>query len=369
MKRLYLDDNAQCQALPSVKDKVSAHLSGFGNPSSFHREGQEQRRILDDAREYVANALQAGEREIIFTSGASEANRLFIDALKETYRAFGRVIKISVSPYEHPSLLKPLLKMADEKWCEVSVFSLDEAGALVLDKDIIASSDIVMLTTAHNETGILSDIEYVANQLRPDAVLMSDVAQSLARISHPHARIDVLTASAQKIGAYAGAGALVLRRAARGLKPPWIGGGQEKGFRPGTEPLLLIAGFGEAARHINELRDHYKKIATLRDAFEVELKQCFKVRIIGERLPRLPNTSAVTFLEKNPDALRIQCDLAGLSVGFGSACSGLAPEGSFALNRMGLSIDEQKCTVRFSFSHEFSMGEMIETIERLKGFI
>lgn len=338
----------------------------FGNPSSFHREGQEQRRILDEAREQVACALNARERDIIFTSGASEANRLFVDSLRETFNDCGRVIRLAVSPYEHPSLLKPLLKMAEEKWCEVFIFPLDQKGALNLDAAVINASDVVIVAMAHNETGILPDIEFIAHHLRPDALFMSDVAQSLSRQAPPHQRIDIMSASAQKIGGYAGAGALMIRGQGRSLKPPWVGGGQEKGYRPGTEPLLLIAGFGEAASQIDDLREQYQRSKEIRDAFEATLKQHFDVAIIGEDLARLPNTSAVTFIGQNPDALRIQCDLAGLSVGFGSACSGLAPEGSFALNRMGLSIDEQKCTVRFSFAHDCSLLDLMETVERLK---
>lgn len=369
MNRIYLDANAACPPILSAQEKVQALLDVMGNPSSFHEEGQRLRAVLDEAREQVARALGAKEREIIFTSGASEANRLFVDALGLKFSKFSRAVKILMSPFEHPSLLKPMFKLAEEDWCELDIIPVDAWGKLLINQSELAAYDVVICCQAHNETGLLPDLALIAEHIAPECLLMSDVSQSLARLEMPLLRVDVMTSSAQKVGGFAGAGALVLRGHGRGLLPPWVGGGQERGFRPGTEPTLLIAAFGAAAQQVPSLRGAHRELQTVRDFFESQVKALFAVRVVGENLPRLPNTSAIIFLNQDPDALRIACDLVGLSVGFGSACSGLAPTRSFSLVKMGLTLEEEKCCVRFSFPPDFKPARIDAVLEKLQSVI
>ncbi|HXW60384.1 MAG TPA: aminotransferase class V-fold PLP-dependent enzyme, partial [Myxococcota bacterium] len=147
----------------------------------------------------------------------------------------------------------------------------------------------------------------------------------------------------------------------------WPGGSQEGGFRPGTEATLLILAMGAAASLAEKMRASYAQVAAVRDHFEKTINAACDARIIGQNLHRLPNTSAITFNISDPDALRIACDMAGLSVGFGSACSGLAPEGSFALSSMGLSLAAQKSTVRFSFTADATQNQADEAARRMIG--
>ncbi len=363
MKRIYLDANGSCPPGPEARDKIAAMVSLIGNPSSFHEDGRSLRALIDDARDHVARSLNARPRELIFTSGASEANRLFVDALVLKAKREQKILKIIMSPYEHPSLLKPVLAAADEGFFQVRVMDLDSEGKLVLEEDL-ANADVFLCCQAHNESGILPDLEAFLRQISPHTLVMSDISQGLARLKAPSVRVDVMTCSAQKMGGYAGSGALVMRGQAALLPAPWPGGGQERGFRPGTESALLIAAFGEAARVIDETRKINQELCPLRDHFE-QLLSSQDCLIIGANLPRLANTSAVCFRGQNPDALRIACDMAGLSVGFGAACSGLAPEGSFALKRMGLRLEEEKSTVRFSLAPGAILSEIEEIHHRL----
>lgn len=358
MKRYYLDANGSAPAIKEAKEKV---LEGMllGNPSSFHEHGRTLRAHLDEARLLVAKAVQARARDLIFTSGASESNRLFVDALIKNLKN----PQVLVSPFEHPSLLKPLLEAHDAKKIELSIMDLHD-GRLILPE--LDKFDVIVCCEAHNETGILSEFPF--DKASPQTIIMSDISQSFSRCSQPNLRIDALSFSAQKMGGFAGSGGLVLRGNAKNFLSPWAGGGQEKGMRPGTESSLLIQAFGAAAKEIERERVLNQDLKSVRDYFETELKKRASIKIVGENCARLPNTSAVTFLGADPDALRIGCDLAGLSVGFGSACSGLAPEGSFALKRLGLSLAEEKTTVRFSLSTGTSIEDIKVVLKRL-GFI
>lgn len=365
LKRIYLDANGSAPPVREALEIVARNLDLIGNPSSSHGHGRLLRALIDEAREHGALAVNARAKDIIFTSGASEANRLFVDALLKMVHEKKRPLAIHMSPYEHPSLYKPILRLHEEGAVGVTILELDQNGSVKTDADLLVSADVIIATAAHNETGILIDMEALARNAPENTLLMSDVSQALARRSPLPDRVDVLTFSAQKIGGLAGAGGMVLRGLGKKLSPPWLGGGQERGFRPGTESALMIAAFGAALQHIERTRSEYEKQIALRDHFEQQLKQNVAVKVLGEACARLPNTSAVCFLDEDPDALRIGCDLAGLSVGFGAACSGLAPEGSFALKRLGLSAKEERSTVRFSLCADTTSEEVDEAIERL----
>jgi cysteine desulfurase len=358
VKRYYLDANGSTPALKEAQEKVAQSLKLCGNPSSFHEHGRLMRALLDEARFHVAKAVSAKEKELIFTSGASESNRLFVDAIIKKFA--NKKPKILCSPYEHPSLLKPLLLAHDRDLIELFIIKLEQ-GRLVLEN--LEKFDVIICCQAHNETGIIPDFNF--NNLDPKTILMSDISQGFCRLDSPDERIDVLTFSAQKMGGFAGSGGIIFRGNAKSLESPWAGGGQEKGLRPGTEAWLLILAFLEASKYILRERKLNQDLKAIRDFFETKLKAQNNIKIIGEDLKRLPNTSAVVFVGADPDALRIGCDLAGLSVGFGSACSGLAPEGSFALKRLNLSLEEEKTTVRFSFCTNTSLEDIEEILKRL----
>lgn len=367
VRRIYLDANGSCPAMPEAKFKVLSSIDLIGNPSSSHDHGRLLRALIDDARQHVAKALGAHEKQVIFTSGASESNRLLVDALIKKATAALKPLNVLMSPFEHPSLLKPVMQASDFGHFSLKIMTLDDNGGLNPSPDDISRCDVLICCQAHNETGILPDMEALIAHAGPSTLVMSDISQGFSRLAPLSDRVDVMTFSAQKLGGFAGVGGAVFRGLAKDLPPPWVGGGQERGLRPGTESALLILALGEAARLVEESRKAHAKMKALRTYFEEQLAAKANIRVVGQGLPRLPNTSAICFLDENPDALRIACDMAGLSVGFGAACSGLAPEGSFALKRLGLGLAEEKATVRFSFAPDVTREDIDETIERLVG--
>lgn len=302
---------------------------------------------MDLARQRVATAMGGSDKELFFTSGASEGNRWLVDAATAT-----KPFKTWVSKLEHPSLAKPL----------AAAFATGELIP-VLDP---AEAELIFATAAHNETGLITDWDSLITQASPDAILVADISQSLGRLAPLPTRIDAMVASAHKIGAYPGSGVVLLRGNARKLKAPWTGGGQEGNLRPGTEALNLIHAFGAAAAEIDSMRLAHRALEPLRDKLEAALLQAFpSSKRVPASGPRLPNTTAICFPGTNPDALRIQIDSVGLCVGFGSACSSMTPEPSPGLLALGLTPAEAKSTVRFSLCPETTEEMVDDAIKRL----
>lgn len=343
MTPLYLDANASMPPTAAARAAAVAALDVIGNPSSPHALGRAARHLLDEARDAVAAALGGHARELVFCSGASEANRWLVDAA----RLAGRSLWISA--LEHPSLAKPAARLL---------------GALIAARP--EDADVVCCTAAHNETGILPDLAALLARTRDDAIVCVDAAQACGRLPPLPARVDAVVASGHKMGGIAGAGALLLRGRARALPPPWAGGGQEGGLRPGTEPVVAIAAFGAAAAEVERTRAAHAALAPLRDRLERELVAAWGARALGADAPRLSNTSALVVPEVDGAALRIAIDLAGVCVGFGAACSALVPEPSPALLSLGLTPHEAQATVRLSLAPGFGPADVDEALTRLR---
>ena len=370
MNRIYLDANASAPASSEALMKIRESLALLGNPSSFHENGRILRAHIDEARELTAKALGARAKDLVFCSGASEANRLFVDMLILEAKKRNTPLNVVMTPFEHPSLLKPAIAAAKDGHFSLKIFNTNSDGR-ILFYPVTKSFDVLICCAAHNETGIIPDFEALLSLSDENTIVMSDIAQGFSRLEIPSERIDVLSFSAQKMGGFAGAGGIILRGRAKTLSAAWPGGGQERGFRPGTEATLLIMACGAAASVVEEQRRLMASLTPLRNRFEAALKEIdSECLVIGEPLPRLPNTSAIRFANQNPDALRIAFDMAGLSVGFGSACSGLAPTESFSLSRMGYDLCAQKTTVRFSFPGSINAEILDDVIGRIhKGVI
>lgn len=363
---LYLDANASVpptqEALVALRE--SALVSA--NPSSPHARGREARRLLDEARRHVARALGGVDKDVTFTSGASEANRWLVDAIVALAGATARARRVVTSPFEHPSLAKPLEAAAARGEIELQVLDVTPAGALILDDAVLENADAVFVTAAHNETGVLPPLDDVLARVSASCVVAVDAAQAAARLLPVPARVDAVVVSAHKMGGLPGAGALLLRGNARLLQAPWTGGGQEGGRRPGTEALPLLAAFGAAAAVIERTRAETLALAALRDRLEKELLVAWPgARALGRGGPRLANTSAITLPDVDGEALRMAIDIGGVCVGFGSACSALAPEPSAALLALGLTREQARATVRLSLVPGSDDALVDEAVRRL----
>lgn len=337
--------------------------------------GRASRRLVDQARRNVANALGGDEKSVFFTSGATEANRWLVESIIHHGQNLQRPLNVVSSALEHPSLAKPLAVAHEKQQIALRIVDVTTSGTLDLPTTALQDVDVLCCTAAHNETGIIPRIEELVRNLPDETILIRDAAQAVARLPILDQRVDAVVASAHKIGGYPGAGAVLLRGRARRMPAPWSGGGQEHGLRPGTEAFPLLRAFGEAAAHIEEMRLAHSALKEHREHFEITMKRALSnIQIIGETMERLPNTSALTVHDVDGEALRMAVDMAGLCVGFGSACSALAPEPSPALIRLGLSRTEARATMRVSLAPhttEQSIShltkELAALIHRLRG--
>lgn len=319
--RHYLDANATEPIRPAARNAVLAAFSLTGNPSSIHADGRAARRLLEDSRETLAGRFGARPREVIFTSGATEANALALHAL-----GVGRAL--IVSAVEHPSLL-----VAGARTLPVDADGVADLGAL--DAMLAAAPHtLVCLMAANNETGVLQPVaEAAAICRRHGALLHVDAVQVAGRGGASLAALGAhsLALSSHKLGGPQGAGALLLAPDAPQSPLPLIaGGGQERGWRAGTPPLPAIAGFAAATGAVPP--DY---LAPLRDAIEAQAIAAGAI-VCGAGARRLPNTTCLALPGVRADAQVIALDLDGIAVSAGAACSSGKVAASHVLLAMGL---------------------------------
>lgn len=345
----YLDWNASSPLHPAVREVMLPWLdSHFGNASSRHEYGRLARAAIDEARARVAAAVGAHPTEVIFTSGGSEANNLFLKGaaacLKPSTLAFSAI--------EHPCVREPARQLGRTGW-KVREIGVDATGRIDMD-DWRACLDerpaLVSVMLANNETGVVQDIRALAADASgAGAWFHSDAVQGLGKLKMDFRRLGVhaLTLSAHKIGGPLGAGALIMDKRVE-LSPLIAGGGQERGLRSGTENVAAIVGFGiaselAAARVENEAR----RLERLRGRLEAFLVQR-GARVFSDGAPRLPNTSFFSVDGIDGETLVAKLDRAGFAVASGSACSSANPEPSRTLIAMGVEPDSARKAIRVS---------------------
>lgn len=346
---MFLDANSSTPPLPKAKQALLDALEVLGNPSSPHHVGRKARAVLDQAREQVAVALGAQDKQVFFHSGASEGNRWFVDAVVRLGLEQKKPQRVLVSPLEHPSLLKPLIAASERQWVDLQWISVNSDAQLLFERTQLEQADVVFAMAANNEIGTTMAWDALLALLPDRVLLISDAAQAVGRIGPLPQRVDGIVASAHKMGGVAGSGANVIRGNAVQLKAPWQGGGQEANLRPGTEALALIAAFGAAASCVEATRKAHAGLLPLRLWIESTIQNgCPGAHIVCQKQERLPNTVAVSVLVDDPEALRMAADLSGVCVGFGSACSALALDISTGLLALGMKERQAKSTLRIS---------------------
>ncbi len=333
MRRVFLDFNATCPPLPeAVEAFVRTAREAGGNPSSIHWSGRAARKALEDAREAVAAAVGAEAGEIVFTSGATEANNLAIAGVLADADP-GEVV---VSAIEHPSVLQAAATWAARFGHRCVQVPPGRDGRVDAERFLEALSPAVRLAClmwANNETGVIQPVEEVARACRARGVpLLVDGVQALGKLPVDlHALgADFVSFSAHKIGGVKGVGALFVRRGAR-LAPLLAGGGQERGLRSGTANPPGAAAFAAALGRVD-----FAACAPLRDRLEARLRDAFgeDVMIFGEDAPRLANTTMFGVRGMDGETLLMQMDLAGFAVSAGSACASGKHEPSHVLAAM-----------------------------------
>ncbi|MBT5434308.1 MAG: cysteine desulfurase, partial [Rhodospirillaceae bacterium] len=320
---------------PVARDAAMEAIARGGNPSSVHRDGRRARALLDDAREAVAGLVGARPRQIVFTSGGTEANNLAL-------RGCGRA-RLLVSAVEHPSVLQ----VRDDG----VTIPVDADGCLdlVALERLLAETDepaLVSVMAANNETGVIQPIaEVIELAHRHGALVHSDAVQAAGKITGAWAEADLVTLSAHKFGGLQGAGALVVGNGGA-ITAQARGGGQELGYRAGTEALPAIAAFGAAAREVGG--DDVEQLGLWRDTLEDSMKLAVPgAEVLGGKAGRLPNTLALAHPAIDAETMVMSFDLQGISISAGSACSSGKMAASHVAQAMGRS-DLARRAVRLS---------------------
>jgi cysteine desulfurase len=359
----YFDHNATTPLDGRVFEAMLPFLrEQCGNASSRHEYGTVARKAVDDAREAVAALVGVQPVQVIFTSGGTEANNLFIKGAA----GYLKPAQIVVSAIEHPCVAKPAQELARQGW---SLRRLAVTGQGTIDlQDVEAAlskaTGMVSVMLANNETGVIQDVAAVGECARRAKALMhTDAVQALGKIAVDFNALNVhaMTLSAHKIYGPKGAGALVVDKRLE-LRPLLSGGGHERGMRSGTENVAAIAGFGAACElAAGRMADLNRQLAALRERLERGLAGLGAV-IFGAAAERVPNTSYFALPGIDGEALVIELDKAGYAVAAGAACSSASSEPSATLLAMGVAPDVARGAVRFSLG-------AANTAEQVDGFL
>jgi cysteine desulfurase len=361
--RVYLDNNATTPVDPRVLEALHEALRDvYGNASSIHKEGQTARRRFEDARESVARLIGATAREVVFTSGGTESNNAAI---------FGAVSgstrhHIVTTTIEHPSVVEPVAEL-ERRGHSVTRVAPARSGRVDADAVISAirpETKLVAMMLANNETGVIQPVAEVGAVCRERGIhLHCDAVQAAGKIpvAVQPLGVDTLSASAHKLHAPKGIGALYVRQGLS-LDRFIVGGAQERRRRAGTENVPLAIAFGVAAEVA--LTHDPESIRAMRDRFEEAITM--NVTINGSDMPRIPNTSNITFHGADSEGIVIGLDLSGVAVSSGAACSSGRVEPSPVLLAMGLSAADARSTVRFSLSRFTTREEIDFALETLR---
>ena len=360
---VYFDWNATTPLEPLVRDAMLPWLGAsetvrFGNASSRHDYGRQARAAIDEARARVATAVGAHPTEVIFTSGGSEANNLFVKGaaacLKPGMLAFSAI--------EHPCVREPAYQLRRTGWTlkEIAVDAQGVIDGEDWQQTLLARPTLVSVMLANNETGVVQDIARLAAEARASgAWFHTDAVQALGKLELDFRALGVsaMTLSAHKIGGPLGAGALVLDKRVE-LAPLIAGGGQERGLRSGTENVAAIVGFGVACeRAVARRESESQRLAQLRAELEDQLLAQGAV-VFARAAERLPNTVFFAFDNIDGETLVAKLDRAGFACASGSACSSAQPEPSHTLLAMGVDPLVARGAVRVSLGRDTTAQEV-----------
>lgn len=360
---MYLDNAATTALHESVLERMLPYFGvDFGNPGSVHAAGRTALHAVMDARATVAECLGCTPRQIVFTSGGTEADNQALATGAEFGRRAHRM-RMVASSIEHPAVLRAL-DYWEAQGFTITLVNPDETGVVsaraieaVLDDDVC----LVSVMSANNETGVLQPISEIAQAAHAAGALFhTDAVQAAGhvRLNAETSGIDMLSISAHKFHGPKGVGALVCRTR-EGAEPIIFGGGQERGRRSGTENVPGIVGLATALEEACEtMEEDANRIRRLRDCLETRLGQIEGAYVVGKAAPRVPGISYVCFGGFNHQALIPLLDARGVCASAGSACSAGAVKISHVLRAMGVSESLAKGSVRFSLSADTTQEDV-----------
>ena len=375
MKPIYFDNNATTAIAPQVVEAMLPFLTEYyGNPSSAYSFGRESRRVIEIARQQIADLLDARcTDEIVFTSGGTECDNWAIYGTLEAYPNKKHIVTTKV---EHEAVRK-VCQILENKGFEVSWLDVTEEGFLDLEqlKSVLREDTaIVSVMLANNETGVLFPVEEIARIVKEHsgAVFHVDGVNAVGKIpvSLKNTEIDLFSISGHKFHAPKGIGALYIRGGTK-LPANAIGGGQENGRRAGTEAVHQIVGLGAAAELVKDF-SVMDKVRVLRDHFESKiLHKIPNSRINGtcDTDKRLPNTSNISFENLNGEAILARLNDLGVLVSTGSACNAENHTASAVLQAMNIPFSQAMGAIRFSLGRYNTESEADYVLENLPRII
>lgn len=370
---IYLDYAATTPVDPRVADKMMHCLTMdglFANPASrSHIYGWQAEEAVEDARNQVAELIKADPREIVWTSGATEANNLAIKGVAAGYKDKGR--HIISSAIEHKAVLDSC------QWLEIQGFELTylqpNAQGLIspeqVEEAIRPDTILISLMHVNNELGVINPIQAIGEIARQHQVLFHvDAAQSVGKLDLDMGKmpVDLLSVSAHKMYGPKGIGALYVRRQPKILLEAQIhGGGHERGMRSGTLPTHQIVGFGEAAQiAIESMAEERQRIATLRQQLWQGISQLDGVVLNGDADQRVAGILNVSFADVDGETLLMA--LKDLAVSTGSACASADLEPSYVLTALGISREMAHSAIRFSLGRYTTAADIEVAIEKVR---
>ena len=364
----YLDNSATTKPCKTAKEKMLYAIDEcWGNPSSLHTKGIDADMLLISARRTLAKLISADEKEIFFTSGGTESNNLAIFGAAHALKRKGK--KIITSAVEHPSVLRCFDKLESEGFTKV-IIPTDKSGLIDLqrlEEEIDSDTILVSIMAVNNEVGSIQPIDKIKSIIRrknSPALFHIDAVQAFGKIPLNTKKLgaDMMSISSHKIHGPKGAGALFIKNGVR-LTPNTYGGGQENDVRPGTEPMVAIAGFWGAMLEL-DIKKSLAEVTSLRDAFTEKLRAIpgISINSSADSLPYIVNLSAEGLRSETVLNLLSSMDIC---ISSGSACA--KGHKSYVLSAMGLSDRQIDSSLRVSlsrFTTEEELDYFITGIEK-----
>ena len=365
---LYLDHASTTPTLPEVWEAMRPFMAEqFGNPASAHAAGRQARRALDDARERVAHCLGASPDEVIFTSGATEANNLALFGLAGSPPAH-----ILASPVEHPCVTEPLRQLAARGF-EVEYLPVETNGIVCVDAyraRVRPDTRLAAVMLVNHETGAVQPVARLA-AAAPGVAVHTDAAQAVGKVPVSLRELGVtsLSLSAHKFNGPKGVGALLVKHGVK-LSAQLFGGHQQQGRRPGTEPVALAVGLAVALEiATTRLDESVEAMRQKRDRLLGRLRTTCPPVVVTAPADGSPYIVNVSFPGCRADLLLMKLDLAGVACSTGSACSSGSLLPSPVLKAMGVPDEVLRSAMRFSFGPGTTAEELDEAADRIAGCV
>ena len=373
-RQVYLDYNATTPLAPEVLQAMMPYLKEeYGNASSIHSVGQRARAGVERAREQVAALIGAREREIVFTSGGTEADNLAIRGVVQASRRERK--HIITTTVEHHAVLNTCQALESEG-VEVTYLPVGRDGLVdpqAVQQAITPDTVLISVMFANNELGTIQPIAEIARMAQESKIpFHTDGVQAAGKIPIDvgNLGVDLLALSGHKLYGPKGVGALYVRRGVR-LKPLFFGGHHERDRRPGTENVAGIVGLGAAAELArDQLAEEGRRVTGLRDELERRiLERVLHAGVNGDREHRTPNTTNLYFDFVEGEPLVISMDLKGIACSTGAACSSGAVEPSHVLTAIGLSAERARASLRFSLGRNTTQEDIDYVTETIPNVV